>query len=354
MEGVTVTNNIRSMLPTTTRAADRWATTAMLAGLGLAASFFYVRHKVKQAEREHPPRGRFIEVDGVRLHYIERGQGPALVLLHGNAVYAEDFEKNGLIDRAAERYRVIAFDRPGFGYSSRPRGTVWTPQAQARLLHHALQEIGVDSALVVGHSWGAMVAAAMALDVPDFVRGLVLLSGYYYPSVRLDAPVMAPPVIPIIGDLLRYTVLPLIMRLNFPLKAKRMFSPQPVSPRFRELPVWKLLSPKQLRATGAEALLMAPSALVLSRRYAELKVPATIIAGTRDKIVDFGHNSERLHERLAESELVLEPGVGHMTPYVNQDDIMKAIDEMAARVGEPVPIRSQRADALARASESGV
>lgn len=346
-------NNIRSMLPTA-RPVEGWRTGALLAGLGLAASFFYVRHKVRQAEREHPPRGRFIEVDGVRLHYIERGQGPVLVLLHGNAADAEDFEKNGLLDRAAERYRVIAFDRPGFGFSQRPRTTVWTPQAQARLLHHALQELGVDSALVVGHSWGTMVALAMALEVPDFVRGLVLLSGYYYPSLRLDAVPMLPPAIPVIGDIMRYTVSPLFMRLMFPLTAKWMFWPQPVPERFLELPVWRLISPKSLRATGAEAALMAPSAMMLAKHYPEIKVPATIIAGTRDKLVDFGHNSERLHERLPESELQLEPGVGHMTPYAHPELVMQAIDAMAAQVGEPVPIRSPRAEALARASESGV
>jgi pimeloyl-ACP methyl ester carboxylesterase len=349
-----VTNNIRSMLPTSTRSAAGLRAGALLAGLGLAASFFYVRHKTQQAEREHPPRGKFIEVDGVRLHYIERGQGPVLVLLHGNNVDAEDFEKSGVLDRAAERYRVIAFDRPGFGFSQRPRGTIWTPEAQARLLHHALQELGVDSALVAGHSWGTMVALAMALEVPDFVRGLVLLSGYYYPSLRLDAPVMAPPAIPVFGDILRYTVLPLLMRLSFPLTAKRMFSPQPVPRRFRELPVWRLLSPKSLRATGAEAALMAPSALMLSRRYPELKVPVSLISGTRDKMVDFGHNSERLHERLPGSELQIEPSVGHMTHYAHPEQVMQAIDAMAAQVGEPVPIRSPRAEALARASESGV
>jgi pimeloyl-ACP methyl ester carboxylesterase len=120
------------------------------------------------------------------------------------------------------------------------------------------------------------------------------------------------------------------------------------------LPVWRLLSPKSLRATGAEAALMSPAALVLSKRYAELKVPVTLISGTRDKMIDFGHNSERLHERLAESELLIQPSVGHMTHYAHPEQVMQAIDAMAAQVGEPVPIRSPRAEALARASESGV
>jgi pimeloyl-ACP methyl ester carboxylesterase len=341
------------MLPATA-APKRWRNAALLAGLGLAASFLYVRAKSKQAEEEYPPRGKFVEVDGVRLHYVERGQGPALVLLHGNVVFSGDFEQSGLLERAAERYRVIAFDRPGYGYSERPRTTVWTPENQARLLHHALQEIGVDSALVVGHSWGTMVALAMALEVPDFVRGLVLLSGYYYPSLRLDVPPMVPPAIPLVGDLLRYTVAPIQQRLTWRLSTKRMFWPQKVADRFRDLPVWLMLRPGQLRAAAAEAALMVPSAMMLSRRYPELKVPATLIHGTRDKMTDFGRNSERLHEHMGHSELILEPGTGHMTHYAHPDKVMEAIDAMAAQVGEPVPIRSSHAEALARASESGV
>ncbi len=327
---------------------------AILAGIGLAASFLYVRAKTKQAERDNPPEGKFIEVDGVRLHYLERGTGPTLVLLHGNGVYAKDFETSGILQQAAEHYRVIAFDRPGFGYSERPRSTVWTPENQAALLHRALEQIGVESAIVLGHSWGTMVALAMGLQRPEVVRGLVLLSGYYYPSVRLDVALATPPAIPVIGDVMRYTVSPLVTRVLWPALTKKTFAPMPVSERFKAFPVWMALRPKQLRASAAESALMIPSALALSKRYAELKVPAVILAGTRDKIVDPGHNSERLSERLVDGRLQLEPGVGHMTQYAHPDKVMAAIDEIAAHVGEPVHLRTPEAEARARASESGV
>jgi pimeloyl-ACP methyl ester carboxylesterase len=330
-----------------------WQAGAIAAGIGLAASYFYVRSKTRRAEAENPPQGRFVKVDGVRLHYIERGEGPVLVLLHGNGVLADDFEHSGLLDRAAEHYRVIAFDRPGFGYSERPRSKVWTPQAQARLLHHALQEIGVDSAIVLGHSWGTLVALSMALEVPDFVRGLVLLSGYYYPSLRADV-VTAGPAIPVVGDLMRYTVSPLVTRMLWRPLTKKVFAPQQVDPRFDEIPVWMMLRPKQLRASAAETAMMVPSAMSLVKRYPELKVPAMVLSGTKDGIVDFGHNSERLSERLPDSELQLQPGVGHMIHYARPDEVMAAIDAIAARVGEQVFRRSPQADALARASESGV
>jgi pimeloyl-ACP methyl ester carboxylesterase len=330
-----------------------WQAGALAAGIGLAASFLYVRAKTKEAEAENPPRGRFVEVDGVRLHYLERGQGPVLVLIHGNGVYGSDFEASGLLERAAEHYRVIVFDRPGFGYSERPRTRIWTPQAQARLLHHALQEIGVDATIVVGHSIGTLVALSMALDVPDFVRGLVLLSGYYYPSLRPDVPLLAPPALPLIGDLMRYTVSPLSSRMLWRPLTKAMFAPLPVPESFRRLPVWMMLRPGQVRAASADNTLMIPAALALSRRYAELKVPVTLVSGTQDRVVDPGHNSERLHERIAGSELKLQPAVGHMTHYAHPDQVMEAIEEIAGRAGAPVHLRSPQADARARASESG-
>jgi pimeloyl-ACP methyl ester carboxylesterase len=193
----------------------------------------------------------------------------------------------------------------------------------------------------------------MALEVPDFVRGLVLLSGYYYPSLRADVPLLSGPAIPVVGDLMRYTVSPLVTRMLWRPLTKRVFSPQQVDARFRELPVWMLLRPSQLRASAAETAMMVPSALALAKHYTELKVPVVIMAGTQDKIVDFGHNSERLDERLPDSELHLHPGVGHMTHYTQTDKVVEAIDGIAARVGESVYRRNPQAEALARASESG-
>jgi hypothetical protein len=78
----------------------------------LAAMAMVNRHLAKKAERDNPADGRFLDVDGVRLHYVERGSGDPLVLLHGNGSMIEDFESSGLIDLAAENYRVIVFDRP--------------------------------------------------------------------------------------------------------------------------------------------------------------------------------------------------------------------------------------------------
>src|ERR1700722_16638897 len=171
--------------PRNTKAVPYVTASAVAIG-ALAAIALVNRHLAKKAEHDNPPAGRFLEVNGVRLHYVERGEGDPLVLLHGNGSMIEDFESSGLIDLAAKNYRVIVFDRPGFGHSDRPRNVVWTPDAQAKLIKLALERLGVSHAIVLGHSWGAAVAVALALKFPDLVRGLVLASGYYYPTMRPD------------------------------------------------------------------------------------------------------------------------------------------------------------------------
>jgi pimeloyl-ACP methyl ester carboxylesterase len=172
----------------------------------LAATALLNRHLAKKAEHDNPAIGRFLDVNGVRLHYVERGTGEPLILLHGNGTMIEDFESSGLIALAAKHYRVIVFDRPGFGYSDRPRNVVWTPDAQAELINQALLRLGVSNAIVLGHSWGASVAVALALKYPALIRGLVLASGYYYPTARADVLAMGTPALPFIGDILSHTL----------------------------------------------------------------------------------------------------------------------------------------------------
>ena len=87
--------------------------------------------------------------------YVERGSGRPPVLFHGNGIMIQDYESSGFIDLVSKNYRVIVFDRPGFGHSGRPRNMVWTPAAQADLFVKALDRLGVRSTIVLGHSWGA-------------------------------------------------------------------------------------------------------------------------------------------------------------------------------------------------------
>ena len=93
------------------------------------------------AERRNPPQGAFLEVDGVRLHYSDRGKGQPVVLIHGNAVTGDDYNTSGVAERLLGTHRVVIFDRPGFGHSNRPRWRPWAAFEQAELLHKALVQL---------------------------------------------------------------------------------------------------------------------------------------------------------------------------------------------------------------------
>ena len=314
-------------VPEKTFATSRAGLVTAAAAVGLAATAVWVEARARRAERHNPPEGEFIDIDGVDLHYIELGDGPPVVLLHGNAVTQADFSASGLMDLLAKNHRVIAFDRPGFGHSTRPRDRLWTPAEQADLLHGALERLSVEQPVIVGHSMGCMVAMAMALNYPQDVRGLVLIAGYYYPSLRLDALLTAPVALPVLGDAMRYTVTALSSRALIGKMAKAMFAPKDVPDNFfavlsREM----MLRPVQLRANAEDAAFMVPVANSMAGRYHELTMPVTLIAGEEDKVVAPEGQSARLHQELPHSELHVVPGAGHMVHYLAQDLIVKAVD----------------------------
>jgi len=294
-----------------------------------AISALVNRRLARNAENDNPPAGQFLEVSGVRLHYVERGSGTPLVLLHGNGSMIQDFETSGLIDLAAKNYRVIVFDRPGFGHSDRPRNVVWTPAAQAELINSALERLGVSHAIVLGHSWGASVAVALALTYPNLVKGLVLASGYYYPSLRPDVVAMSAPAVPLVGDVLRYTISPIVSRVMWPLLMTKIFGARPVPKKFEGFPKEMALRPSQIRASATESALMLPDAFHYRDEYENLKMPLVIVAGDEDRLVDIDAQSARLHLDVPQSRFHRVPGAGHMIHQSATGAVMSAIDEVA-------------------------
>jgi pimeloyl-ACP methyl ester carboxylesterase len=323
---------LRSAIPDRRRGAKApsYILASAVAIGALAAMALVNRHLAKKAERDNPAAGRFLDVDGVRLHYVERGSGEPLVLLHGNGSMIEDFESSGLIDLAARNYRVIVFDRPGFGHSDRPRNVVWTPDAQAELIKHALERLGVSNAIVLGHSWGASVAVALALKYPGLIHGLVLASGYYYPTARPDVVAMGAPALPLIGDFLSHTLSPLISRAIWPLMLAKIFGPRSVPEKFQAFPKEMALRPSQIRASAAESALMIPDAFRLRNQYADLKMPVVIIAGEEDRLIDIDTQSARLHSDISQSRFHRVAGNGHMIQQTATGQVMSAIQEVAS------------------------
>ena len=277
--------------------------------------------------RRHPPIGKFIECNGVRLHFVERGKNssPVLVFLHGNGMVIQDFLTSGVLDRATQRYRVLCFDRPGFGHSTRPRQRIWTPDAEAQLFAAALNLLGIRRAIIVGHSWGTLVTVALGLHSPELVQGVVLASGYYFPTPRKDVWLLSAPAIPVFGDLLRYTISPVLSWLLLPKLLRVMFAPTNIPARFqREFPLSMTVRPVQLRAAAEETAMMIPCAANLQVRYDGLTCPVALIAGDKDQVIN-PDQTARLHSILSQSSVRMVQEAGHMVHHAAPDELIEAI-----------------------------
>jgi len=199
----------------------------------------------------------------------------------------------------------------------------------AELIYGALQQLGVERPVVVGHSWGAIVALSLAAQHPADMAGLVLLSGYYFWTLRPDVLLVIPGAIPVLGDILRYTVSPWLGRLMMPLLKRSMFSPLPVPTRFRsEYSDAMALRPSQIRATSVDGALMILGALMNRASYDDLRMPVVIMAGAADKVV-FARSAKRLQARIPGSVLQIVERVGHMVHYAVPGQVVEMVERVA-------------------------
>ncbi|MCX5743110.1 MAG: alpha/beta fold hydrolase [Proteobacteria bacterium] len=124
-----------------------------------------------------PDGAKFVDVDGVHVRYLDQGEGPAVVFVHGFGASADSWKP--VLPAAAQHHRAIAVDLKGFGWTTRPEGD-YSPAAQARLVWGVLDQLGVKDVAIVGHSWGSSVSLAMAVAHPDRVRRVALYDAYVY------------------------------------------------------------------------------------------------------------------------------------------------------------------------------
>ena len=141
-----------------------------LVGLVLFAAF-----SNKKAEQLLPPSGSFAKLGSTRLHYVDQGQGPAIVMIHGLAGNLHNFTY-GVATPLAQNHRVICVDRPGCGYSTRPSNADASLEAQADTIVSLLDHLQIESAVFVGHSLGGAISLAAAQRHPKKVRALALIA----------------------------------------------------------------------------------------------------------------------------------------------------------------------------------
>ncbi len=121
-----------------------------------------------------PKPGRLIDIDGYRVHYVDQGAGPAIVLVHGFGGQTANYAQ--LMPLLAADHRVIAVDLKGYGYSERDARAGLSATDQVTMLRQLLDRLGVARAVFVGHSMGGGIVQRFAATYPDAVEALVLMA----------------------------------------------------------------------------------------------------------------------------------------------------------------------------------
>jgi pimeloyl-ACP methyl ester carboxylesterase len=285
------------------------------------------------AEARYPPVGRIVEVAGRNVHAHVEGSGPDLVLIHGASGNLRDFTF-ALSDQLAERYRVIAFDRPGLGWTDPLPDGANGPMEQADLLRAAAESLGVRRPVVVGHSYGGAVALAWGLGAPQDTSALVILAGASHPW---EGPLSLTQTVPATA-LGRFVINPLVTAFAGPDTVdgalRNVFRPQPVPDGYSEhVGTGLTLRRESLQRNAAHLATLKPHLEAMAPRYPGLPMPVEIVHGTADRTVGLRIHGERLAEDVPGATLTRLDGVGHMPHHVAPEAVIAAIHRAADRAG---------------------
>jgi pimeloyl-ACP methyl ester carboxylesterase len=277
-----------------------------------------------QSERSQST-SKFVTVDGTRLHFVIKGAGRPVVLIHGNPGSGQDWTR--LFGPLAAYHKIIAFDRPGHGLSQRPKHIDVTVEVQARLLHDALKQLHVERPIVVGHSWGGALALVYAINYPQEVAGVVLVAPAVYES-QGGVSLTNLPAVPVVGDAVNSVLTPLFGASVVRSELKKAFSPDPVPKNYLRSVLSEWTKPKKVKAYSLDEASLNDCLKKFSPRYPEIRVPVSILAGDSDLIVSEKENAARLHQALPKSHLIVLPKTGHEIPFTRSQAVVDEIERV--------------------------
>jgi pimeloyl-ACP methyl ester carboxylesterase len=293
---------------------------------GLAGFAAYTTRKVETAV---PPCGRFLELDGCRIHYVDEGAGPALFLIHGLGGQLGNFTY-ALVGRLTNEFRVIAVDRPGSGYSTRPAGADPRLRAQAEVMAKVIGALNLDRPLVVGHSLGGAISLAIGLDHPECASGLALIAPVTQVVATPPAPFRGLDIkSPLLRWIVAWTLATPFGILNAAQVLKQVFAPEKVPADFVGLGGAALgLRPQSFYATSTDLEALNDGFDEMIRRYPTLAIPAGILFAKGDNLLDYRLHGQTTKEQIPGLELKLIEG-GHMLPVTAPDTVADFIRRMA-------------------------
>jgi pimeloyl-ACP methyl ester carboxylesterase len=266
-----------------------------------------------------PPRGRFIEGAGARIHYLDKGSGLPIVILHGLGGQMGNFTY-ALLERLTDEFRVILMDRPGSGHSTRARGATGRLTEQAAMVAEFIRKLGLERPLLVGHSLGGAIALGVALDHPEVVRGLALIAPLTHVPKNVPPPFRA---LDIQSNILRWLVAwtvatPLGIRGGKAI-LEAIFSPEAAPADFPIRAGGLLgLRPRSFYNTSKDMRAVNLDLGAMVQRYPSLRVPVRILFGTSDQVLSHRAHGEAMNAKSSLVSVELVKG-GHMLPITSPD-----------------------------------
>lgn len=283
--------------------------------------------------RAYPATGHVIHVDGIPFHLIDRGPrgAPTVVLIHGASGNHRDLVLPLGLD-LEKRYRVIAVDRPGHGESGRTETRdAAAPDHQAAAIAKALTLIGVERAVIFGHSLGAATAAAFAADHPNRTAGLVLLTPATHPwgggGISWHNRFVATSSLGrVFAALFPVAIGSLIMRPAL----RSVFKPDAVPRGYaRKIGAWLVLRAASFHANAQDVSFAEENFARIAPRYRSIAAPTTVIIGKHDSIVWNHVHAVALQRDVPHARLVSLPA-GHMPHWTATADVLREIEAMMA------------------------
>jgi pimeloyl-ACP methyl ester carboxylesterase len=286
----------------------------------------------RRIERAAPPQGGFLEIDGQRLHVLDRGQGPPVVLIHGLCGQIGNFDY-ALVERLTQTFHVMAFDRPGSGYSVRGDRSAASVDAQAATLAKAIRSLGLGRPIIVGHSLGGAVALALALDHPDCVGALALISPATHPIPKPPRAFRALAIrSPLLRRLFAWTVATPGGLVARQLAMREVFAPEAPPPDFAAAGGGLLaLRPANVEAASADLIAAEMDLKSMPTRYPSITVPVGVLFGRGDRLLDWRVHGESMRQEIPSLDFQLVDG-GHMLPVTQPDVCAAFIQRVAARM----------------------
>jgi pimeloyl-ACP methyl ester carboxylesterase len=282
-------------------------------------------------KRAIPPPYNFMESNGARLHYFEKGNGPPIVFVHGSNGSLQDF-KLSVMDPLSKDFRTVAFDRPGHGHSERGHSIEAGRSVHGAIIIEAWKKLSIERPVLVGHSSAGAVLMDIAVRRPEEVGAIVLISGVVHSGGLEEVPVMGlyrTISRKYIGTALLWTLLIPLAGLIGRFLLKFTFSPDAVPKDYKRIGLALAMRPKCLRAEGEDLIALGPTLKAVEGEYSKVDVPMIITYGEKDGNVPPEGQSIRLSKEVPNSVLVELPETGHMGMFTKPDGVIEAIKQAA-------------------------